>query len=116
MLAAYEYSAAISGSFFVYLVRSHRYLHSFPTRRSSDLSNMKISSTMPTTGTRLISSHHPERPVSCNRRTVTAIPGINTDRKSTRLNSSHVRISYAVFCLKKKTGEHHEVSSYARGI
>src|SRR3989442_2118682 len=25
-----------------------------------------------------------------------------TDRKSTRLNSSHVRISYAVFCLKKK--------------
>src|SRR5690554_7147659 len=27
---------------------------------------------------------------------------INKDRKSTRLNSSHVRISYAVFCLKKK--------------
>src|SRR3989442_11914827 len=27
-----------------------------------------------------------------------------TDRKSTRLNSSHVRISYAVFCLKKKKG------------
>src|SRR3989442_7659809 len=25
-----------------------------------------------------------------------------TDRKSTRLNSSHVRISYAVFCLQKK--------------
>src|SRR5690625_1192406 len=29
------------------------------------------------------------------------VPGI--DRKSTRLNSSHVAISYAVFCLKKKT-------------
>src|SRR5690606_39794435 len=28
--------------------------------------------------------------------------GIPTDRKSTRLNSSHVKISYAVFCLKKK--------------
>src|SRR5699024_11992721 len=27
---------------------------------------------------------------------------IKTDRKSTRLNSSHVSISYAVFCLKKK--------------
>src|SRR5699024_12113044 len=27
----------------------------------------------------------------------------NVDRKSTRLNSSHVSISYAVFCLKKKT-------------
>src|SRR5437870_7028001 len=28
------------------------------------------------------------------------------DRKSTRLNSSHVAISYAVFCLKKKTSGH----------
>src|SRR5690554_1507974 len=28
--------------------------------------------------------------------------GTGQDRKSTRLNSSHVRISYAVFCLKKK--------------
>src|SRR5436305_8056912 len=28
--------------------------------------------------------------------------GGGLDRKSTRLNSSHVRISYAVFCLKKK--------------
>src|SRR5436305_3852193 len=28
--------------------------------------------------------------------------GTPIDRKSTRLNSSHVRISYAVFCLKKK--------------
>src|SRR3989442_5720681 len=27
---------------------------------------------------------------------------VELDRKSTRLNSSHVRISYAVFCLKKK--------------
>src|SRR5690625_6222673 len=31
------------------------------------------------------------------------IAGCATDRKSTRLNSSHVAISYAVFCLKKKT-------------
>src|SRR5947209_16875475 len=29
--------------------------------------------------------------------------GTNRDRKSTRLNSSHANISYAVFCLKKKT-------------
>src|SRR5690554_7601808 len=29
------------------------------------------------------------------------------DRKSTRLNSSHVRISYAVFCLKKKIKQNH---------
>src|SRR5687768_18316084 len=30
--------------------------------------------------------------------------GLAQDRKSTRLNSSHGYISYAVFCLKKKTG------------
>src|SRR5437773_9284815 len=28
--------------------------------------------------------------------------GVREDRKSTRLNSSHITISYAVFCLKKK--------------
>src|SRR5258708_9338028 len=31
---------------------------------------------------------------------------IRTDRKSTRLNSSHQIISYAVFCLKKKNNKH----------
>src|SRR5690554_8215513 len=31
------------------------------------------------------------------------------DRKSTRLNSSHVRISYAVFCLKKKKKKTHKI-------
>src|SRR5699024_11471036 len=37
-------------------------------------------------------------------RAVTAVgPSPPPDRKSTRLNSSHVSISYAVFCLKKKT-------------
>src|SRR5436309_12412138 len=30
------------------------------------------------------------------------VQGATPDRKSTRLNSSHVKISYAVFCLKKK--------------
>src|SRR5260221_6654218 len=33
------------------------------------------------------------------------------DRKSTRLNSSHTVISYAVFCLKKKTRQRHSCSS-----
>src|SRR5690554_7485850 len=42
------------------------------------------------------------------------------DRKSTRLNSSHVRISYAVFCLKKKKkqnkrGPDHRPSRASRG-
>src|SRR6266496_6025361 len=34
-----------------------------------------------------------------------AVPRCRLDRKSTRLNSSHVEISYAVFCLKKKNKE-----------
>src|SRR5690349_23989737 len=37
------------------------------------------------------------------RRTASTV--IHADRKSTRLNSSHVEISYAVFCLKKKIDE-----------
>src|SRR3712207_8430291 len=32
-----------------------------------------------------------------------AVARVHQDRKSTRLNSSHANISYAVFCLKKKT-------------
>src|SRR5690349_23582637 len=37
-------------------------------------------------------------------------PACEPDRKSTRLNSSHVEISYAVFCLKKKKISHHSYS------
>src|SRR3712207_7817401 len=33
------------------------------------------------------------------------------DRKSTRLNSSHANISYAVFCLKKKKKQYHHTTS-----
>src|SRR2546429_3987087 len=47
------------------------------------------------------------------------VPGISpwatveADRKSTRLNSSHGYISYAVFCLKKKTHkEHHHIQHW----
>src|SRR5436305_11279298 len=37
-----------------------------------------------------------------NINTTNTSENVSLDRKSTRLNSSHVRISYAVFCLKKK--------------
>src|SRR5690349_23967663 len=37
---------------------------------------------------------------------VVAVLERRLDRKSTRLNSSHVEISYAVFCLKKKKKQH----------
>src|SRR2546426_5670748 len=42
-----------------------------------------------------------------------AIPG-ETDRKSTRLNSSHLVISYAVFCLKKKKKKKYRTPCSAR--
>src|SRR5436309_11988351 len=55
-------------------------------------------------------SLHDALPISANRRQIRprATRPVNRwnetrrDRKSTRLNSSHVKISYAVFCLKKK--------------
>src|SRR2546430_6946937 len=39
---------------------------------------------------------------TCPTGTEREVPSQRTDRKSTRLNSSHSQISYAVFCLKKK--------------
>src|SRR3712207_7757618 len=42
-------------------------------------------------------------------------PGIQ-DRKSTRLNSSHANISYAVFCLKKKIQQHTSFTIYSISI
>src|SRR2546430_7867674 len=50
------------------------------------------------------------RPASgCSRWDASA--GCVRDRKSTRLNSSHSQISYAVFCLKKKTNRHDEAAA-----
>src|SRR5690606_39698476 len=91
-------------------------LHSFPTRRSSDLGfgNVKICNDrfcLPhqkvvtrMNNTRQIqpiinSTLHAvinAVPIKCG------LPIQSVDRKSTRLNSSHVKISYAVVCLKKK--------------
>src|SRR5256885_5338447 len=46
------------------------------------------------------------------------VEGDRRDRKSTRLNSSHLVISYAVFCLKKKKNDHasHAMSCYGSRI
>src|SRR5437763_11508343 len=38
------------------------------------------------------------------------------DRKSTRLNSSHRCISYAVFCLKKKKNTYSRITSYTNAV
>src|SRR5699024_12872548 len=99
--------------FFLYQsIVCHRYLLSFPTRRSSDLHGI---------GSLLQDARHSPvvlwgqfalglgllvfswTPRFDPKRARQKSGPSRTDRKSTRLNSSHVSISYAVFCLKKKT-------------
>src|SRR5437764_5546517 len=94
---------------FFYLSCHPRTLHSFPTRRSSDLSHSFRASRARGGGVRrhcaLARSRH-SHGAGWKDRSQSAtdvIPSVdNGDRKSTRLNSSHRCISYAVFCLKKK--------------
>src|SRR5207248_9808806 len=84
-------------SFSVYSSAAHRDLHSFPTRRSSDLCcyrQARCSAWLPPCAP----SPAIPSPISSSDRSISP----STDRKSTRLNSSHRTISYAVFCLKKK--------------
>src|SRR5699024_11842741 len=97
-----------------------RVIHSFPTRRSSDLNNRgfvfdnleewmptKILKTQEEFFEKLIFLLESEKDVDEAKRRMLKGKFFkyhdNQDRKSTRLNSSHVSISYAVFCLKKKS-------------
>src|SRR5204862_7417405 len=98
--------ARLSFPFFFYSYRHHRYLHSFPTRRSSDLLTSRCISrpTKSSSGRRGCFPPPapcilPIAPCAASKPSGSAK---SSDRKSTRLNSSHVEISYAVFCLKKK--------------
>src|SRR2546430_12775824 len=52
-------------------------------------------------------------PGDCGTSHPTSLLSPAQDRKSTRLNSSHSQISYAVFCLKKKTNIDHLLLRYA---
>src|SRR5207302_10888669 len=95
-------------------------LHSYPTRRSSDL-NRRVAKVAPGQNStsdltsfnnrgKRIQYHNTRctRPcagnlgvrISIGEREGNRSANLNGDRKSTRLNSSHVKISYAVFCLK----------------
>src|SRR5690349_22973318 len=85
-------------------------LHSFPTRRSSDLtfagpkkSSAFFNRSAPSSARSIYSSITPAPKLPPFMKLQWKSHSINgTDRKSTRLNSSHVETSYAVFCLKKK--------------
>src|SRR5690606_42157933 len=100
--------------------RHHRALRSFPTRRSSDLWYQRIAMyplavVLPLAAWRrdygvrpyalavaglgiLVSAYHNVIETNPDLSSGGCDPS-NPDRKSTRLNSSHVKISYAVFCL-----------------
>src|SRR5207253_9061110 len=105
-----------SPPFFFSSSLDHRHLHSFPTRRSSDLfanqpqllfeatsqlyqlqSACVLALTRGYQGMMQQVSLERDQVAQQSERHLAAL-----DRKSTRLNSSHVAISYAVFCLKKK--------------
>src|SRR5437762_10181906 len=84
-------------------------LHSFPTRRSSDLRAADRHG-VPGPDLQAAGAEQPQLRHGpggrSDRRDHPRLGG--QDRKSTRLNSSHRCISYAVFCLKKKKKEEHE--------
>src|SRR5207253_11401350 len=102
--------------FFLYYSSAHLHLSSFPPRRSSDLGRNYIQSVRylflhrrlaagcgSSGGLLGIRLGHAYRMQDDQLGAAFASTGKEQlDRKSTRLNSSHVAISYAVFCLKKK--------------
>src|SRR5437660_7111763 len=96
-----------------YLYDGHRGLHSFPTRRSSDLkpvpdiAYLRFSSLEPGKANEIR-----EKLQQFDKQGIHKL--VKLDRKSTRLNSSHVAISYAVFCLKKKNRPRRHPSDGAR--
>src|SRR5690606_41924358 len=90
-------------------------LPSFPTRRSSDLERGRVRERLARDVVDDLRVDVLERAEDGHARTLggtghlpantelALLPAFDLeDRKSTRLNSSHVKISYAVFCLKKK--------------
>src|SRR5437764_5982883 len=91
----------VSFFFFFYCYCDHRDLHSFPTRRSSDLSRFHVAVVSRGAGGNGSSGAAGWR-VSASSVNSCSWNVAAEDRKSTRLNSSHRCISYAVFCLKKK--------------
>src|SRR5437762_11385107 len=104
--------------FFFYSSGAHRDLHSFPTRRSSDLYDQQIPATVLRLG-------NPSQEDELAKIGVQLAGGalmkdarvvVKGDRKSTRLNSSHRCISYAVFCLKKKNKKNNSMNTHRQSV
>src|SRR5438309_12052785 len=99
---------SVTSTFFFYSDDDHPDLHSFPTRRSSDLDGFTQLAGWGATKVWLLenAAFAPYRSevwaAALSELAAAQSPKAILDRKSTRLNSSHSSISYAVFCLKKK--------------
>src|SRR5256885_12244859 len=76
------------------------------TRLQGDWSSDVCSSDLATNPQRASSAYVPSLQCTAGQPAPIAANGGRSDRKSTRLNSSHLVISYAVFCLKKKKQIH----------
>src|SRR5690348_17761630 len=85
-----------------YCPGDHRDLPSFPTRRSSDLLAFFGHSQGSTSGEIAMAWSDAAPAAIFSGAGAYLTDSLLQDRKSTRLNSSHPSISYAVFCLKKK--------------
>src|SRR5207249_11232305 len=96
-------SLPVTFTFYFYCYTHPRALHSFPTRRSSDLYTLKgdanLNGVVDSDDFGVLATYFNQSEV--------------IDRKSTRLNSSHVSISYAVFCLKKKNFHMNVITSHS---
>src|SRR3712207_8331401 len=86
------------------------YFFFFNDTATTEIYTLSLHDALPISPLHLRRAHSPRGPDRAEDSTnsqpeVTAMPESNgaRDRKSTRLNSSHANISYAVFCLKKKT-------------
>src|SRR5690606_42092444 len=106
----------VSLSFFFSCSLSLRSLLSFPTRRSSDLDRRQRRGG----GSRVHRRARDQAGGRLHRRRLGPRGQAHgpcrrdrLDRKSTRLNSSHVKISYAVFCLKKKKNRGSDSTKWA---
>src|SRR5438132_3486546 len=83
---------------------ANRALHSFPTRRSSDL-EAELEAGFEAASSEARKAFGADE-IYLEKYLEIDFIRPERDRKSTRLNSSHTVISYAVFCLKKKTNTH----------
>src|SRR5699024_12605461 len=103
LLTVYHITHHLFSSLSLHCYGAHPDLHSFPTRRSSDLNtDWKMINGHPKKAGWINAIQEAQKTVQKGIGLDCPVLVMSSDRKSTRLNSSHVSISYAVFCLKKK--------------